>query len=108
MVSLLESRIELREPAHGRQPRREAVFAAAGDDERRQVLQPAPDGALRDGEAAGAVVRADERVLLQRRTDEDPVVEPLGLDELELALEVRAGEDEDDAAIGAVVLEHAV
>ena len=46
---------------------------------------------------AGAVGRPDERVRLLRGADEDPVVQPLGLDELELALQVRAGEDEDDA-----------
>ena len=57
---------------------------------------------------ARAVVRADERVLLGRGADEDAVVEPLGLDELELALEVGAGEHEDDPAVGAVVLEHAL
>ena len=57
---------------------------------------------------ARLVVRSDEGVVLERGADEDAVVEPLGLDELELALEVRAGEDEDDPAVDAVVLEHAV
>ena len=70
---------------------------AAGDDERRQALQPAPDRPLGDGEHAGPVVGPDERVLLGRRADKDAVVQPLGLDELELALQVRTGEDEDDA-----------
>ena len=65
-------------------------------------------GRSRNGEAARPVVRPDERVLLERGADEDAVVEPLGLDELELPLEVRAREDEDDAAIGAVVFEHAL
>jgi hypothetical protein len=50
----------------------------------------------------------DERISLGRGADEDAVVQPLGLDELELALGVRAGEDEDDAPVGAVVLEHAL
>ena len=59
-------------------------------------------------EHAGPVVRADERVLLGGRADEDAVVQPLRLDELELALEVRAGEHEDDPAVDAVVLEHAL
>ena len=51
---------------------------------------------------------ADERVLIRRRADEDAVVQPLRLDELELALQVRTREDEDDAPVDAVVLEHAV
>src|SRR3954447_10356586 len=89
--------LELRQPAQSAQARREAVLASAGDDEGRQLLQPAADRALRHREAAGAVVGPDERILLLRCPDEDPVVEPLGLDELELAPEVRAGEDEDDA-----------
>src|SRR5918998_937071 len=106
--SLLESRVELREPAHRPQARREAVLAAARDDERREILEPAPDRPLGNGEAARPVVRTDERVLLQRGADEDAVVQPLGLDELELPFEVRAREYEDDAAIGAVVFEHAL
>src|SRR5215207_311390 len=101
------SGVELRQPAKGLQPRRKAVLAAAGDHERRQRLEPSPDGPLRDREPPGPVVRPDERVLLGRSPDEDAVVQPLGLDELELALRVRAREHEDDAAVGTVVLEHA-
>src|SRR5829696_5336801 len=59
-----------------------------------------------NGKAAGAIIRPDERILLGRGADEDAVVQPLGLDELELPLEVRPGEDEDDAPLGAVVLEN--
>ena len=65
-------------------------------------------GVAGDGEGPRAVVRPDQRVLLGRGADEDAVVEPLGLDELELAPQVRAGEDEDDAPVGAVVLEDAL
>ena len=61
------------------------------------VLEPAPDRPLGDGEAARPVVRPHERIFLERRADEDAVVQPLGLDELELPLEMRAREDEDDA-----------
>ena len=35
-----------------------------------------------------------------------PLLHPLGLHELELALQVRHGGDEDDSAVGAVVLQH--
>ena len=98
--------VELAEPAQRAQAGSEAVLAAAGDDERRQFLQAAADRPLRDREAARSVVRPDEGVLLGRGADEDAVVQPLGLDELELALQVRAGEHEDDSAVLAVVLEH--
>ena len=54
------------------------------------------------------MVRSDEGVGLERGADEDAVIEPLGLDELELTLEVRAGKDEDDATVDAVVLDHTV
>ena len=80
---------------------------AAGNDEGRQVAQPAADRPFWDGERAGPIVRPDERVFLGGRPDEDAVVQPLALDELELALDVRAGEHEDDASVGAVVIEHA-
>jgi hypothetical protein len=86
--------------------RGEEVFAAAGDDERRQLLQPAAYRACGDREAARSVTRSDERVLLGGGADEDAVVQPLRLYELELALQVGAGEDEDDPAVFAVVLEH--
>src|SRR5215208_7677799 len=103
---LLPSRRELRQPAQRAQTWSEAVLAAAGDDERRQFLQAAADRPLRDREAAGSSVRSDEGILLCRRADEDAIVQPLRLDELELALQVRPGKHEDDPAILAVVLEH--
>src|SRR5215216_1868762 len=101
------SGLQLRKPAQRSQPRREAVLPAAGDDERRQARQAAPDRLLRDGEHARAVVRPGQRVLVGRRADEDAVVDPLGLDELELALQVRTDEHEDDASVDAVVLQDA-
>src|SRR5215204_475519 len=103
---LLPSRREFRQPTQRAQTGGEAVFAAAGDDERRQFLQAAADRPLRDREAGGSFVRSDEGILLCRRADEDAVVEPLRLDELELALQVRPRKHEDDPAILAVVLEH--
>src|SRR4051794_22471704 len=96
---LLRSGLELREPAERAQAGGKAVLAAAGDDERRQLLQPAPDRPVRDGQASRPVVRPDERVLLGGRADEDAVVEPLRLDELELAVQVGADEDEHDPAV---------
>src|SRR5207247_3349064 len=103
---LLPSRRELPQPAQRSQTGGEAVLATARDDEGRQFLQAAADGPLRDREAARSFLRSGEGVLLGWGADEDAVVQPLGLDELELALQVRTGEHEDDPAVLAVVLEY--
>jgi hypothetical protein len=58
------------------------------------------------GELAGAIVGARERVLFIGSAEEHAVVEPLRLYELELAVQARHGGDEDDPAVGAVVLQH--
>ena len=42
-------------------------------------MQPAPDRSLANREHARSVVRADERILLERSADEDAVVDPLVL-----------------------------
>src|SRR4051812_48512226 len=96
------------EPAQSAQARGEAVLAATGHDERRQLLQPAADGPVRDRQGSRPVVGADERILLTGRADEDAVVQPLRLDELELAVQVRPGEHEHDPAVRAVVFELAL
>src|SRR5918993_1543367 len=99
------SRREVREPPQRAKPGDEQVLAAARDHERRQALEPAPDRLTRDREGARAVVGPHQRVLLGRGPDEDAVVHPLRLDELVLALQVCAREDEDDSAVRAVVLQ---
>src|SRR6185295_2054322 len=86
----------------------EAVFAAADGHEPRQTVKAPPRRPLGDGEVAVAVVVADERVLLGAVTDEIAVGHPLRLHELELPLQMRANQEEDAAALGAVVLEHAL
>src|SRR3954447_2031542 len=112
MVFLLSvadsSGVQLRDPAQRSQARREAVLASPGHHERRQVLQPAADRSLRNREDGRVMVRADEGIGLERRTDEDAVVEPLGLHELELTFEVGTGEHEHDPAVDTVVLDDAV
>src|SRR5262249_23931405 len=100
--------IQPREPAQRAQARGEAVFPAPGDHERRQALQPPADRPLRDGEAARSVAGAGERVFLGRGADEDAVVQPLRLHELELPLGMGSDEDEDDAAVSAIVLQDPV
>src|SRR3954467_6939568 len=91
----LPSVLQFGEPAQGAQTRDEAVLAAAGDHEAGQVPQAAPDRLLRGGDAAGSVVMAGHRVLLAGIADEVAVVDPLGLDELELPFQVGSDEDSD-------------
>ncbi len=55
---------------------------------------------------AALAVRPDDGILGVARAEEDAVVDPLGLDELELPPEVRADEGEHQPPIGAVVLQH--
>ena len=69
----------------------------------RARLSGAPDRPLGDGELVATIVRADQRVLFIGSAEEYALVHPLGLHELELALQVRHGGDEDDSAVGAVV-----
>src|SRR4051794_12478131 len=88
------SGVQFTEPAQRRQAGCEAVLAAFRGHERHQPLQAPADRTLRDREHAGRVPAPDERVALPRRADEDAVVEPLRLDELELTLEMGADEDE--------------
>ena len=71
-------------------------------------MKAATNWPLRNGEVAVAVVVADERVLLGAVTDEIAVGHPLRLHELELPLEMRANQEEDATALGAVVVEHAL
>src|SRR3954471_6387675 len=96
---LLGLGLELREPAERAQAGGKAVLAAAGDDERRQLLQPPSDRPGRAGPGPRPVVRSDDRVLLGGRADEDAVVEPLRLHELELAVQLPPGEDEHEPAV---------
>src|SRR4051794_26540235 len=57
-----------------------------------------------DRERSGAVVRPDQRVFLRWRAEEDTAVDPLGLDELELPLQMGSDEDEHRSPLGSVVL----
>ena len=62
----------------------------------------------RDGKAVALGVRADDGILGVIRPEEDAIIDPLRLNELELPPEVRADEREHQPPIGAVVLQHSV
>src|SRR4029453_14547730 len=101
-------RVEVGEPAQGPQARHKAVFAAAVDDELGQLCQAPADRLLGDGELFGPIVRPGKRVYVGGCAEEGAVVDPLRLDELELLAEPRLKAEEQDAAIGPVVLQDAL
>jgi hypothetical protein len=67
-------------------------------------LKATPDRALRDSENSLAYVSSKERVLLPSVTYEVAVRYPLRLDKFELTLQMRTDQQEDAAAIYAVIL----
>src|SRR5215471_6092998 len=71
-------------------------------------MKAASDGPRGDCEDAVGFVVADERILLGSVADEIAVGYPLRLHELKLPLLVRADQEEDAAALGAVIFEHAL
>ena len=80
----------------------------AADSKQLHTAKAAADGLLGNGELAAAVVWPDQRVLLSGRAKEFAIVDPLGLDELELAGDVRADKGEHNATICAVILQNAL
>src|SRR5262249_52112326 len=73
--------------------------------EPREPLQSLGNRPAWDDEATGARIRSGDRILGLAGTEEDAVLDPLRLNELELPPEVRSDECEHQSAIGAVVLE---
>src|ERR1700726_694764 len=70
-------------------------------------MKTAPDRTLRDSENSVAHIRSEDRVLLPSVTYEVAVRYPLRLYEFKLALQVSSDQQEDAAAIYAVVLHDA-
>src|SRR5262249_9341787 len=102
---LIDTLAQASEPVQCAQPGHETVFAAADGNEARQPVQTTPNRNLWNGEDALAFIIADERILLGSMTDEVAVSDPLRLHNLELPLQVRADQEEDAAALSAVILE---
>src|SRR5215211_4011151 len=86
--------VELSQPAQRADARQEAILASHRGHEPGYSMHAPAYRSLRDGERAAGVVRPDDRVLLVVEAHEVAVVLPLRLDELELAGEGRAHEDE--------------
>src|SRR6185295_5285832 len=95
-------------PAQRGQARHEAVFTATSDDEVRDALEAFPKRPARESERTTVSVRPDDRVFVFPGPDEDPVVNPLGLDKLELPAEVCPNECEYQPPVGTVIFEDAL
>jgi hypothetical protein len=86
----------------------EAVLAATHAYKTWQALKAASDRPPRYREDAPAVIVADEGILLGSVADEIAVGRPLGLNEFELPPQMCADQEEDAAALSAVIFEHAL
>src|SRR5215472_11385014 len=100
--------IQASDPSQRAQPGHEAVLAATHGYELRQAVKTSSDRPLGNGEDAVAFVVADEGILLGSVADEIAVGHPLRLHELELPLLMRADQEEDAAALGAIIFEHSL
>src|SRR5262245_58870997 len=105
---LVDTLAQASEPMQRAQPGHETVFAAADRNEARQPVQTTPNRNLWNGEDALAFIVADERILFGSVTDKIAVGRPLRLHELELPLQVCVDQEEDAAALGAVIFEHSL
>mgnify|MGYP001507267784 CR=1 FL=1 len=88
----------LADPAQGAQRRHEQVFAAPQAIEGGDAVQSAPHRRLRQREAAGRFVQADDGIALGTKVDEVAAVDPLLLQELDRVIGARADEDEEEPA----------
>src|SRR4051812_29915202 len=79
---------KLGEPSQRAQAGHEAIFAAARDNKVRDSLKAFADRLARQSERAAVAVRSGDRVFIVRAAEEYPVVDPLGLDKLELSADM--------------------
>src|SRR5262245_63430736 len=95
------------EGAEGAEPRTEEVLAAARGDEPRLRREEEGRSAL-DRHLVRAAPVGDEEVLVVGEPERVAVLDPDPLDQLELARDARVEAREDEAAVDAVVIEHAL
>src|SRR5215212_10475756 len=96
---------EVSEPTQRPDAGNEVVVPPTVAHERGKPSQTSADRPLRDGELVVLGVRSDEGVDLLGSADGAAVVDPLLLDELELACDVGIEGHEDESSVGAVVFE---
>src|SRR5215469_7654071 len=86
-------------PAQSLKTGHEAIFAASCNDELWQTAQAPTNRLLWNGEDVGSVVWPTDRILLGGRIDEEALVNPLGLNELELPLQLGSDEHKHESPI---------
>src|SRR5947209_2422821 len=77
-------------PTHRPQSGHEAIFAAPGDDKPMEALKSSANGPARNCETACVIVGGGNWILRITGSNENAIVNPLRLDELELAAKVRS------------------
>src|SRR5688500_216354 len=96
-------RLEIGQPSEGAQPRHEAVFAAARDYELRDAIQPFSYRLAWHCKTARVRIRSGDRIFIIAGAEENAIVDPFGLNELELSSQVCSYEGEHQSALSAVV-----
>src|SRR2546425_1059918 len=85
---------EIGNPAHSSKSGHEAIFTAPRDDKPMEALKSSANRPAWNREAAFSLARADDWILRIARSKENAVIDPLRLDELELASRMRPDERE--------------
>src|SRR3954452_16705206 len=98
--------LKIGKPAQGPQSRHEAILATTRNDKPRQPLKAPADRSSRNYQVAALIVGADDGILGAARPEENAIVYPLRLDELELASQVRPHKGEQQPPVGPVVLQY--
>src|SRR5262245_11454956 len=86
--------LEVGKPTHSAQSGHEAIFTAPSDDKPMEPLKSSANRPAWNCEAACSIVRADDWILRIACSKENAVVNPLRLDELELAAKMRSDKRE--------------
>jgi hypothetical protein len=99
--------LKIGKPAQSAQPRHEAVFAPARDDEVRNAMKALSHRLPRHCETTLVGGRSDDRIFIVASTEENAVIDPFRLYELELPAQVRPYECEHQTTVGSVVFDEA-
>ena len=105
IYSVFDLWLKVGEPAQGSQSRHKAIFTPTRDDKPRESLKAPANRSLWNCEAAAPFVRSDNWILRVARPEENGVIYPLRLDELELPPEVRSDKREHQSPIGSVIFQ---
>ena len=106
LVLVSASGFKAGQPAQSPNSGHEPVFATAGHDKPRQTLQAPSDRTPRNGETLTGLHCSDDRILVGVSAKENAVIDPLGLDKLELPSKMCSDKSEDQPAIRTIVIDH--